>query len=242
MYWYNPYVPYKTREIWPNQSTSIRAGNETTDILVLRYHARDYHSNQDPDSLWVGITTSLYSGDYDQIQSKFFEIWVRGNDNPGRLHIDLGKISEDTDGNGILNTEDKPAAGLTLGNGFLEEEEDTGLDGCFDENEDGWGGCLSGGDTYAQYFALGDNQTINISDDVDENDPNGDNWYYEPPGDASKINGTESNGTGSRIQEGGKYPDTEDLDRSTFLDKTNDYFSASFMLSDTTYLAGITKK
>ena len=27
---------------------------------------------------------------------------------------------------------------------------------------------------------LGDNQTINISDDVDENDPNGDNWYYEP--------------------------------------------------------------
>ena len=77
---------------------------------------------------------------------------------------------------------------------------------------------------------------------MDENDPNGDNWYYEPPGDASKINGTESNGTGSRIQEGGKYPDTEDLDRSTFLDKTNDYFSASFMLSDTTYLAGITKK
>ena len=242
MYWYNPYVPYKTRDIWPNQSTSIRAGNETTDILVLRYRARDYHSNQDPDSLWVGITTSLYSGDYDQIQSKFFEIWVRDNDNPGRLHIDLGKISEDTDGNGILNTEDKPAAGLTLGNGFLEEEEDTGLDGCFDENEDGWGGCLPGGDTYAQYFALGDNQTINISDDVDENDPNGDNWYYEPPGDASKINGTESNGTGSRIQEGGKYPDTEDLDRSTFLDKTNDYFSASFMLSDTTYLAGITKK
>ena len=86
------------------------------------------------------------------------------------------------------------------------------------------------------------NELINISDDVDQNDPNGDNWYYEPGGDASKINGTESNGTGSRIQEGGKYPDTEDLDRSTFLDKTNDYFSASFMLSDTTYLAGITKK
>ena len=66
-----------------------------------------------PDSLWVGITTSLYSGDYDQIQSKFFEIWVQGES--GRLQIDLGKISEDTDGNGQLNTEDKPAAGLTLG-------------------------------------------------------------------------------------------------------------------------------
>ena len=239
MHWYNPYVPYKTKEIWPNQSTSIRAGNETTDVLVMRYGARDHHVNHDPDSLWVGITTSLYSGDYDQIQSKFFEIWIKGES--GRLHIDLGKISEDMDGNGQLNTEDKPAAGLTLGNGFLEEEEDTGIDGCFDENENGWGGCLSGDSTYSQFLDLGDNQKINISEDVDVSDPNGDNWDYEPGGDPSKINGTESNGTGSRIQEGGKYPDTEDLDRSTFLDKTNDYFSSNFLLTDTTYLAGITK-
>ena len=90
-------------------------------------------------------------------------------------------------------------------------------------------------------LTLGNNQIINISEDVDVNDPNGDNWDYEPGGDPSKINGTESNGTGSRIQEGGKYPDTEDLDRSTFLDKTNDYFSSNFLLTDTTYLAGITK-
>ena len=40
--------------------------------------------------------------------------------------------------NGQLNTEDIPAAGLTLGNGFLEDIEDTGLDGCFDETENGW--------------------------------------------------------------------------------------------------------
>ncbi len=103
----------------------------------MRYKARDHQRYHDPDSLWVGITTSLYSGDYDQIQSKFFEIWVKGNS--GKLQIDLGKISEDTDGNGQLNTEDIPAAGLTLGNGFLEDIEDTGLDGCFDESEDGWG-------------------------------------------------------------------------------------------------------
>ena len=240
LYWYNPYVPYKTKQIWPNQSTSLRAGNETTDVLVLRYGAREYQENQDPDSLWVGITTSLYSGDYDQIQSKFFEIWVKGES--GRLHIDLGKISEDMDGNGQLNTEDKPAAGLTLGNGFLEESEDTGLDGCFDEYENGWGGCLPElGGTYKEYYDLGENEIINNSSDVDIDDPNGDNWDYVAGGDPQKINGTESNGTGSRIQEGGKYPDTEDLDRSTFLDKTNDYFSTSFMLTDTSYLAGITR-
>ena len=65
-----------TKDIWPNQSTSLRAGNETTDVLVMKYKAREHQRNLDPDSLWVGITTSLYSGDYDQIQSKFFEIWV----------------------------------------------------------------------------------------------------------------------------------------------------------------------
>jgi len=240
LYWYNPYVPVRTKDIWPNQSTSLRAGNETTDVLVLRYKARDYQSYYDSDSLWVGVTTSLYSGDYDQIQSKFFEIWVKGNS--GKMHIDLGKISEDMDGNGQLNTEDIPAAGLTLGNGFLEDVEDTGLDGCFDESEDGWGGCLESG-TYSEYYNAVDTIMVNFSNDVDPEDPNGDNWDYEAGSlDYSKVNGTESNGTGSKIQEGGKYPDTEDLDRSTFLDKTNDYFSSSFNLTDTTYLAGTTEK
>ena len=77
---------------------------------------------------------------------------------------------------------------------------------------------------------------------MDPEDPNGDNWNYEQGStDYSRMNGTEGNGTGTKIQEGGKYPDTEDLDRSGFLDKTNDYFSASFHLQDTTYLAGATE-
>ena len=225
LHWFNPYVPYRTKEIWPNQSTSVRAGNETTDVLVLRYKAR---AHQNPDSAWVGITTSLYSGDYDQTQNKFFEIWLKGES--GRLHIDLGKISEDRDGNGQLNTEDIPVAGLTLGNGFLEDNEDTGLDGCFDELENGWGGCLEQG-TYETYLSSGETELINTFGDVDSEDPNRDNWDYEPGNsDYSKTNGTEGNGTGNKIQEGGKYPDTEDLDRSAFLDHINDYFTISFDL------------
>ena len=140
LFWYNPYIPVRTREIWPNQSTSVQAGNETTDVLVLRHRKRAHQKNINNDSTWVGVTTSLYSGDYDQTQSKFFEIWLKGT--RGKLTIDLGKISEDWDGNNMLNTEDIPEAGLTLGNGFLEDPEDTGLDGCFDEYENGWGGCL----------------------------------------------------------------------------------------------------
>ena len=240
LFWYNPYIPVRTREIWPNQSTSVQAGNETTDVLILRHRKRSHQKNVDSDSTWVGVTTSLYSGDYDQTQSKFFEIWLKGT--RGKLTIDLGKISEDWDGNGSLNTEDIPEAGLTLGNGFLEDQEDTGLDGCFDEYEDGWGGCLQQ-NTYQYYSDQGEVDIINTGSDVDPNDPNGDNWNYDQgSSDYSKANGTEGNGTGSKIQEGGKYPDTEDLDRSGFLDKVNDYFSASFYLTDTTYLAGQTEK
>ena len=73
--------------------------------------------------------------------------------------MELGKISEDSDGNGQLNTEDIPGAGLTLGNGFLEDMEDTGLDGCFDGTEDGWGDCLESG-TYADLLAGGDTVLI----------------------------------------------------------------------------------
>ena len=265
--WYNPYVPYRTKEIWPNQSTSLRAGNETTDVMVLNYKSRKHQRDIDPDSLWVGVTTSLYSGDYEQTQSKFFEIWLKGES--GRLHINLGKISEDMDGNGLLNTEDIPGAGLTLGNTFLEDAEDTGLDGCPDEFEDGLGGCFEytrpidgkligdndgdGNIDEEVWNGIDDDGDGLIDEDIDNSislpgivseDPNSDNWSYDQNDiyNYSQVNGTEGNGTGSKIQEGGKYPDTEDLDRSTFIDKTNDYFSSQFMLTDTTYFVGETEK
>ena len=49
LFWYNPYVPVRTKDIWPNQSTSLRAGNETTDVLVMKYKAREHQRNLDPD-------------------------------------------------------------------------------------------------------------------------------------------------------------------------------------------------
>ena len=125
---------------------------------------------------------------------------------------------------------------------FLEDPEDTGLDGCFDDYENGWGGCLED-NTYQFYVEQNETNIINVGYDVDPYDPNGDNWNYDQgSSNYSKANGTEGNGTGSKIQEGGKYPDTEDLDRSGFIDKVNDYFSTSFDLTDTTYLAGQTEK
>ena len=240
MYWFNPYSQVLTNNIWPNISTSQRAQNLTTDVLVLKYQPQEFQSTTDPDSLWAGITTPMFIGDYDQTRTRFFEIWLKGED--GNLTIDLGKISEDYDGNGILNTEDIPEAGLALGNGFLEDNEDTGLDGCFNEFENGFGGCLDDGLTYQQLLDNGETVLINISSDVDVNDPNGDDWSYsEGSSNYEKVNGTEGNGTGDRIQTGGKYPDSEDLDKSGFLDRTNDYFTKTISLSDSTYVAGSTE-
>ena len=78
---------------------------------------------------------------------------------------------------------------------------------------------------------------INTATDVNPEDPNGDNWEYsEGSNDYSKINGTENNAL-----DAGRYPDTEDLDRTGFLDRTNNYFTKSFSLKDTTYLEGETQ-
>ena len=55
-----------------------------------------------------------------------------------------------------MNTEDIPVGGL-IGDGILDDEEDVGLDGCSDEYENGWGGCLDPlGLSYSDYLALGD--------------------------------------------------------------------------------------
>ena len=240
MHWYNPFSQVLTNNIWPNVSTSQRAQNLTTDILVLNFEPKEYQAVTNSDSLWAGIIAPMFIGEYDQTRTKFFEIWLRGD--AGKLTIDLGKISEDYDGNGILNNEDIPDAGLALGNGFLEDNEDTGLDGCFDEFEDGWGSCLdSNGSNYQDYLSSGESILINASSDIDPNDPNSDNWsYVEGSSEYEFVNGTEGNGTGDRIQPGGKYPDSEDLDESGFLDRTNDYFTKTISLNDTTYVAGST--
>lgn len=230
--WHNPYSDYPTKSIWPNQSTSTQSGNTTVEILILDYEKQLHQITADNDSVWAGIVTPMHSGNYDQTQSKFFEIWLYGDE--GKLTVDLGQISEDWNGDGTLNTEDVPVAGLAQGNGILDDGEDLGLDGARDEWEDGWGGALDStlGLTFQNYLTSGEMELINSNADVD--DPNGDNWYYDESGDYtdfSKANGTQ----GNRNVTGGTYPNTEDLDDSGFLDKTNSYFTKTFPLDRTKY-------
>lgn len=237
--WYNPYIDYPTKSIWPQQSTSTQSGNTTVDILILEFDKYAYQNSTAKDSIWAGLITTLHSGAYDQTQSKFFEIWLFGNQ--GKLTVDLGKISEDWNGDGLLNTEDVPVAGLAQGNGILDNGEDIGLDGARDEYEDGWGGALDStlGITYQDYLSNG--ETVLINPFADINDPNGDNWEYDEDkdyNDFSKANGTQ----GNRNSIGGTYPNSEDLDGSGFLDKNNNYFTKTFTLDRSNYFVDETKQ
>ena len=239
MYWYSPFTKYPTKSIWPNQSTSAQANDQTVDILILNYKTLPHQVNVERDSLWAGIISPFYSGSYDQTQSKFFEIWIKGND--GNLTVDLGKISEDWNGDGVLNTEDKAEAGFVQGNDILDNGEDVGLDGARDDYEDGWGGALdSTGLTFQQYLANGETVFINPAvEDIE--DPNSDNWFYDDQQNISnytKVNGTQGNINAS----GGRYPDTEDLDRSGFIDKTNNYFTKTFPLDQSKYFVTETEE
>ncbi len=233
-FWYNPFNGVPTTSIWPNKQVSTRAQNNITEVLVL---AVDPHWSIKvgdgeilPQEAWGGITYYFPTSYYDQSTTKYFEIWVWGKS--GRMHIDLGQISEDQNGDGFLNTEDKPEAGYTLGNDLLDKNEDTGLDGVFDEDE--FIVVNNGRDT----LRFGDQRLKDYH--RDPSDPHSDNWKWrEGSGDYRYINGTEGNSKDVN----GLFPDNEDLNNNYVLDPIEDYYTVDFDLDDeidTRYLAGRT--
>ena len=61
MHWYNPFSQVLTNNIWPNVSTSQRAQNLTTDILVLNFGPKEYQAVTNSDSLWAGIIAPMFN-------------------------------------------------------------------------------------------------------------------------------------------------------------------------------------
>ena len=256
MNWYNPYEDELTKNIWPEQSTSTRANNNTTKTLHLETNFEG--TNQDS-SFWNGIMIPLYSSEYDQSLTKYLDIWLNAEsveDDSFKLHIDIGHISEDWNSNNNLDTEDEPVYGPGMGDGILSDGEDIGVDNCTDKFEDGWGGCLcvnydldrfssnlddiykdpneycldANPVSYKDVLSLMESfpDTIKVNSNVDENDPNGDNWCYNTSGCSSTSNYSQANGTeGNGQAMGYRYPDSEDLNKNNTLDTLNNYFSAT---------------
>lgn len=211
--WYNPYEQVSIKEIWPERDVNPNVP-QRVHVLTMRFVRKPEYGMRS----WGGIMRYLSAGYADQSSAKFLEVWVKGDE--GRLHIDFGQISEDAIPNGKLNTEDKLRNGIR--NGILDPDEDTGLDGV--KGKDG----------------------ENVPGDSGDDD-----WSYRPPTgylipgttiEGSRlyehINGTE----GNLNDEGGRFPDTEDLNQNGSLDLRNDYFEYSFSLDknspDTVFIAG----
>jgi len=125
--WYNPFDGVLRTDIWPGQEEQLDVQNKRTDVLALELTP----AADQPES-WGGVM-SAFSAVNDFSQSKFLEVWARGEE--GVLHIDLGTLSEDVDGDGRLDTEDKPFPGRSTGDGLVSKEEDVGIDGRDDREE-----------------------------------------------------------------------------------------------------------
>jgi len=226
-YWFNPFGGVPTRNIWPNKEVSIKAQNNITEVLALVVDpewATSVGTTATEDQkrqAWGGITYPFPTSYWDQSKTKFLEIWVMGNS--GRLHVDLGQISEEVVLDNRLSTEDKPEAGLSTGNGLLDlPHEDTGIDGVFDADETvyipSWGELLTYGDDRLPQFKRS------------PQDPRSDNWRWsEGSQEYRYINGTEGNSKDVN----GLYPDTEDLNANYVLDRVNDYYTVHFNLDHT---------
>ena len=234
--WYNPYNGVLRTDIWPNQEEQIEAQNRRTDILALALLPRLEAAES-----WGGISLA-FSTVNDLSESKFLEIWVRGQE--GTLHLNLGdQINEDYIANGRLDTEDEPFPGQAAGDGLVSREEDVGIDGRDDEAElnfylrrqdaqfDTTSSLAERKQAFTALYPDPDPLRPNRSAD----DPEGDNWKYDSQrnqNDYSHINGTEGN---KKDVESGDRPDTEDLNGNGVLDRRNSYYHYEIDLSASHY-------
>ncbi len=213
--WYNPWDQVKITDIWPEREVQAQAS--TTPVLRLEFKPwwaewADTSRPAEgiaPEKRWGGIMRCLGAGYADQSQSKYLEIWLnRGRTTRGVMYIDLGQISEDVIPNRVLDTEDRPDPGFRSGNGILDNSEDTGID------------IQAGADPGDMVDINGDGILL----------PSYDDWGYDRSNrnDYSRINGTEEN----KNDEGGHYPDSEDLDNNGDVDRTNDFYRYRIDLSE----------
>ncbi|HEX9653640.1 MAG TPA: cell surface protein SprA, partial [bacterium] len=231
--WGNPITPVPIRQIYPEREVNA---NTAQTMVVLDFDL--YPDPTRPDvNAWGGIMRSLSAGLFDQSQTTFIEVMVQGE--RGRLHLDLGTISEDVIPNERPNTEDKG-----IPDGLLDPGEDVGLDGYSKPDPPEL--------NYPRSNFVGevidnvpyDFWDINRNGIKDANEPwSYDDWFYNgtdqylflQEGRFFSINGTENNGgenEGSGSGDtGGRNSDTEDINGNGNVDRLNSYFTYSFSLA-----------
>ncbi len=233
-FWYNPIDQVSLQDIYPRRDPGS-GSNVPTRAHVLTFDMYPDPGRPDVTTSWGGIMRPLSAGLFDQSQTTFIEIMIQGD--LGRLHIDLGTISEDVIPDGRLNQEDKGIA-----DGILDEGEDIGLDGFVRPDPPDLNHPRDDLAFLEQSFdnnqSMPDFWDINGNRIKDANEPwSYDDWFYDgdrryltnTPPSVKSIIGTEGNAN----DEGGRYSDTEDINKNAIVDRVNSYFTYSFSLNKT---------
>ncbi|MEA1964778.1 MAG: carbohydrate binding domain-containing protein [Candidatus Aerophobetes bacterium] len=108
------YIVISDEEI-PGDEINPEWSREKRRVLLLDY---DFPSSQ----YWDSVVYSVSSTGVDLSQRDYLELWVKGDGGGETLHLDLGVVNEDADGDGKLDTEDRN------GDGKLNPGEDTGIE------------------------------------------------------------------------------------------------------------------
>ncbi len=230
-HWYSPYAVVKERDLKPSLTDAEGAQNnhQVLAVSIPRKPSADTTSSV----LWSGLMYSLDAAGLDLSRSQFIELWVndfrdsRVRTNHLKLHIDLGRVSEDMmrapnqPPNGVLDSEDKiPRDGqLTV---VGSNNEDTGYDGLLDDDEKA---AIAAGKLTFSYpvngVAQADLTTASDADPDGDDFQNVDDTNYKEEMDARRYRFT--NGT-----EGDKnlvpVPETEDLNNNGNVDTDEAYF------------------
>jgi len=212
--WFNPYTQFDDTDIYERDPNRQHGTDRRTHVLVLE--SRPYDSptrdekSDDPKTAWAGIMRGLPAGVWNQSRAEFIELRMavasRGSD-PGTLHLDLGRITEDVNLNGEFDTEDHLDSVTQSRNRILEDGEDIGLDALTDQQEvRWWDGARYHRDTLP--------------------DPAGDNWPAEVDDSRTRsehprVNGTDGNYLDPVV---GQRPNTEDIGGESESDWNNAYY------------------
>ncbi len=237
--WYNPVTQVFIKDIYPEREVNPNVPNRV-DVLELELLKDTEETTPDP-RRWGGIMRALSPGFFDQSQTKFIEIMVRGN--RGRLHMDLGTISEDVIPNKSFDTEDvKTLAGR---NGILDAGEDVGIDGVPLPDPPTFNFPRSNFVGQSKDQVPYDFWDVNKNGVKDEDEPwSYDDWFYPELSNQYITEGTGSidGSEKSANDQGGRLPDTEDINGNGTVDFNNSYFSFSVSLDkaskDTSRIVG----
>jgi hypothetical protein len=238
-WWYSPRAAVKEGDLQPTLES--RGGLADTEkdnnrqILEIHYFPNggaDFDSTES----WFSLVQPLSQRGIDLSRAQFLDVWIndfipfdRRDDRRGRMHIEIGVVSEDAIWKRVrpelLSPDSFDANDPTLGFNLLNSE-DTNQDGQLDD-PGGGGGEDVGIDTFTD------------PEEGAGEDPAFDNWDFEeaeeevdrlePAADPertaryAKIDGTEGNG---RL-------DSEDLNGNLILDTAEGYFHFAADLADT---------